>query len=194
MARPSFPLTTERLRLRPFEEGDLDAVYAMESRPEVVRYLYWEPRTRDEARAALDRRVRMTSLDDDAAALRLAVLRRDSGELIGDFSLSLRSRQDRQGEIGFMFHPDHQGHGYAAEAGRAVLALGFETFGLHRIFGSCDARNTASARLMERLGMRLEGTLRETEFVKGSWCDELVYAMLADEWRDRSSAPGAGRQ
>jgi RimJ/RimL family protein N-acetyltransferase len=183
-----YPLTTERLLLRPFTEGDLDAVYDIESRPDVMRYLYWEPRTRDEARAALDRRVKMTSLDGEAAALRLAVIRTDSGELIGDFSLRLRSRDDRQGEIGFMFHPDHQGTGYATEAGRAVLDVGFETFGLHRISGSCDARNAASASLMERLGMRLEGTLRETEYVKGVWCDELIYAILADEWRARVSA------
>jgi len=87
-----------------------------------------------------------------------------------------------------MFHPDQQGRGYAAEAGRAVLELGFETFGLHRVYGSCDARNAASARLMERLGMRLEGTLRETEYVKGAWCDELIYAILADEWRARGSS------
>ena len=188
MARPTYPLTTERLLLRPFTEGDLEAVYAIESRPDVMRYLYWEPRTRDEARAALDRRVKMTSLDGEPSALRLAVVRRDSGELIGDFSLRLRSREDRQGEIGFMFHPDQQGRGYAAEAGRAVLELGFETFGLHRVYGSCDARNAASARLMERLGMRLEGTLRETEYVKGAWCDELIYAILADEWRARGSS------
>ena len=194
VARPTFPLTTERLRLRPFEERDVDAVYAMESRPDVMRYLYWEPRTFDEARAALDRRVKKTSLDGDAGALRLAVVNRASGELIGDYSLALRSRPDRQGEIGFMFHPDHHGHGYAAEAGQAVLELGFETYDLHRIFGSCDARNTASARLMERLGMRLEATLRESEFVKGTWCDELIYAILADEWRQRRSAPVAGGQ
>ncbi|MGZ8514872.1 MAG: GNAT family N-acetyltransferase [Candidatus Limnocylindrales bacterium] len=188
MTRPTFPLTTARLHLRLFDERDLDAVHDIERRPEVDRYLYWESRTRDEARAALDRRVKMTSLDDDAAALRLAVVRRDSGELIGDFSLALRSREYGQGEIGFMFHPDHQGQGYAAEAGRAVLELGFETYGLHRVFGSCDARNTPSARLLERLGMRLEATLRETEFVKGTWCDELIYAILADEWRHRRAA------
>jgi RimJ/RimL family protein N-acetyltransferase len=194
VARPAVPLTTERLSLRLFEERDLVAVHAMESHPDVVRYLSWDPRTRDEARAALDRRVRMTSLDGDPAALRLAVVRRDTAELIGDFSLGLRSRQDRQAEIGFMFHPDQHGHGYATEAGRAVLALGFESYELHRISGSCDARNAASARLMERLGMRLEAHLRETEFVKGVWCDELIYAILADEWRGRSSASDTGAQ
>jgi len=77
VARPTYPLTTERLLLRPFTEGDLEAVYAIESRPDVMRYLYWEPRTRDEARAALDRRVKMTSLDGEPSALRLAVVRRD---------------------------------------------------------------------------------------------------------------------
>jgi RimJ/RimL family protein N-acetyltransferase len=194
MVRLTLPLDTERLHLRPFEVGDLEAVHALDSHPEVVRYLYWEPRSLDEARAALDRRMRMTSLDGDPAAIRLAVVHRDSGVLVGDFSLSLRSRPDRQGEIGFMFLADQQGHGYATEAGRAVLRLGFETFGLHRIFGSCDARNGASARLMARLGLRLEGILRETEFVKGTWCDELLYAILADEWRARSARDGATPQ
>ena len=191
MPRPTYPLTTERLLLRPFVQDDFEAVYAIESRPDVMRYLYWEPRTRVEVRTSLDRRVTMTAIDDRSDALRLAVLLKDSGELIGDFSLRLRSREHRQGEIGFMFHPDHHGQGYASEAGAAMLRLGFETIGLHRIAGSCDARNGASARLMERLGMRLEATLRETEYVKGVWCDELIYGMLADEWRDRAAASGS---
>ena len=194
MTRLSSPLETERLRLRPFTDRDLDAVFEMERDPEVARYLYWEPRTRDEARAALDRRVRMTSFDGEPAALRLAVVERDSGLVVGDISLSLRSREHRQGEIGFMFHPEHQGRGYATEAGRAVLALGFETFDLHRVFGSCDARNVASARLMERLGMRLEGTHRGVEFVKGTWCDERIYAILAEDWRSRAADGATGPQ
>lgn len=185
MPSPTDPIATERLLLRPFTQDDFEAVYAIESRADVMRYLYWEPRTRDEARASLDRRVKMMAIDDESDALRLAILLKESGALIGDFSLRLRSREHRQGEIGFMLHPDHQGRGYATEAGSAVLGLGFVTYGLHRIAGSCDARNAASAHLMERLGMRLEAILRETDYVKGVWCDELVYAMLADEWRDR---------
>jgi RimJ/RimL family protein N-acetyltransferase len=192
VAGPTYPLETERLLLRPFNVDDLDAVHGLESRPDVMRYLYWEPRTRDELRVSLEGRLKMTAIDEEGGALRLAVLLKDSRELIGDMSLSLRSREHRQGEIGFMFHPTHQGHGYATEAGAAVLRVGFETLGLHRIAGSCDARNVASARLMERLGMRLEATLRETEYVKGVWCDELIYAMLADEWQDRASASVAG--
>jgi RimJ/RimL family protein N-acetyltransferase len=193
VAPPRFPLKTRRLLLRPFRPGDFEAIYAIDRRADVMRYLYWEPRTRDEAHAALDRRLAMTGIDDRSDALRLAVLLAGTDTLIGDFSLGLRNREHHQGEIGFMFHPDHHGQGYATEAGRTVLELGFGSFGLHRIAGSCDARNVASARLMERLGMRLEGSLRETEFVKGVWCDELIYGILADEWLGGAGRDAAGR-
>ncbi len=111
MPSPTDPIATERLLLRPFTQDDFEAVYAIESRADVMRYLYWEPRTRDEARASLDRRVKMMAIDDESDALRLAILLKESGALIGDFSLRLRSREHRQGEIGFMLHPDHQGRG-----------------------------------------------------------------------------------
>jgi RimJ/RimL family protein N-acetyltransferase len=116
----------------------------------------------------------------------LAVERRDSGALIGDVNLRWLSAEHQQGEIGFVLHPDHHGQGFAREAATEMLRLGFEGLGLHRIIGRCDARNVASARLMERLGMRREAYLRENERVKGEWCDEYVYAMLALEWRARA--------
>jgi RimJ/RimL family protein N-acetyltransferase len=184
MLRPSFPLHTERLLLRPFQEDDLEALYAMQSRADVTRYLYWGPRSADEAQNMLERLMRMTAIDDDSSALRLAALlpSSDPGMLIGDFSLQRVSREHNQGEIGFIVHPDHHGQGYATEAATLLLRLGFEELALHRIVGRCDARNAASARLMERLGMRREAHLRENEFVKGEWCDELIYAMLVGEW------------
>jgi RimJ/RimL family protein N-acetyltransferase len=110
---------------------------------------------------------------------------KDVGILIGDFTLAWRSREHQLGEIGFELHPDHQGKGYATEATAVLLRLGFEELGLHRIIGRCDGRNLASARLMERLGMRREAHLRENELIKGEWTDELVYAMLASEWVGR---------
>jgi RimJ/RimL family protein N-acetyltransferase len=182
MLRPSFPLHTQRLLLRPFSEGDLEPLFAMQSREDVTRYLYWGPRSQDEARHMLERLMRMTAIDDDSSALRLAALIPDSQTLIGDFSLQRVSREHNQGEIGFILHPDHHGQGYATEAATLLLRLGFDELGLHRIVGRCDARNAGSARLMERLGMRREAHLRENEFVKGEWCDEFIYAMLASEW------------
>lgn len=198
--RPSYPLLTERLLLRPFHDADLDALCVMDGDPNVTRYLYWGPRSRAEVRASLARRRRMTTIEREGDAIRLAAVLRDGGTLVGDVSLHYRSREHGQAEVGFVLHPDHQGRGYATEATTVLLGLGFDELGLHRIVGRCDARNTASARLMERLGMRREAHLRENEFIKGEWCDELVYALLAAEWQARPRPPtahgtaaGAGR-
>jgi RimJ/RimL family protein N-acetyltransferase len=92
------------------------------------------------------------------------------------------SREHRQGEVGFVITPAHQGHGYAAEAATALLALAFHDLGLHRVIGRCDPRNTASARVMERMGMRREAHFVQNEIFKGEWSDEYVYAMLATEF------------
>ena len=85
------------------------------------------------------------------------------------------------GEIGYVFHPDASGHGYAGEACAALLALAFRELGLHRVTARLDSRNDASARLCVRLGMRQEAHLVRSEMFKGAWSDELVFAILAEE-------------
>jgi RimJ/RimL family protein N-acetyltransferase len=182
MLHPTYPIETERLLLRPYIDADFDALYAMRSRPDVLRYLYEEVQTHEEVATALERRKRRGTLSEEGAGLVLAVERRGVSGVIGDVSLFWASRAHRQGEIGYIFHPDHHGKGYATEATRVMLRLGFEDLGLHRIAARCDARNEASRRLMERLGMRREAHLRENELVKGEWTDELIYALLAHEW------------
>lgn len=191
MGVPNYPLVTERLQLRPFLPADLDALHAMQRREDVTRYLYWGPRSRTETRRLLDRVIPLMTIDDSSDAVRLAAVLTETGQVIGDFSLQRVSAEHRQGEIGFVLDPRHQGRGYATEAGREMLRLGFEAIGFHRVVGRCDARNTPSARLMERLGMRREAHFRQNEFVKGEWCDELVFALLSSEWGLRS--PPAGR-
>lgn len=187
MLRPAYPLMTERLLLRPFTDDDLDALYDLHSRPDVTRYLYWDPISRDDARRMLKRRMKATAIGKEGDAVQVAVVLPDSGRVIGHVNLQWLSREHRTGEIGFVMHPDHSGRGYAREAALVLLRLGFDELGLHRIIGRCDARNTPSARLMERLGMRREAHLRENEFVKGEWTDELIYAMLASEWQSRAA-------
>jgi RimJ/RimL family protein N-acetyltransferase len=182
MLRPRYPLPTERLLLRPFRDDDLDALCVIEGDPATARYLYSAPRSRAEVRVSLARRKRMTAIEKQGDAIRLGVELRDGGALVGDVSLHYRSREHGQAEIGFVLHPEHHGHGYATEAVTVLLDLGFGSLGLHRIIGRCDPRNVASTRLMERLGMRREAYHRESEFIKGEWCDELVYAILAAEW------------
>jgi len=186
MLRPDFPIITPRLTLRAFTSADLDELNSFQSRADVARYLYWGPRSRAESAAALAKRVHSSSLSKEGQLLAVAVELTETGQLIGDLNLEYLSSERRQGEIGFVFHPDHHGKGFAAEAATELLRLGFEDLGLHRSIGRCDGRNTASATLMERLGMRKEAHLRENEVVKGEWTDELVFAMLEDEWKARA--------
>ena len=183
--RPDYPLETARLTLRPFGDGDLDGLFDIQSRPQVARYLYWEARDRDQVRAALEQKRRQSALEREGDRLSLAVVWRRTGALVGEVSLEWLSREHRQGEVGFVFHPAHQGRGFATEAAEAVLRLDFAELGLHRIIGRCDARNLPSARLMERLGMRREAHLIHDEIFKGEWGEQLVYAMLDHEWKAR---------
>jgi RimJ/RimL family protein N-acetyltransferase len=179
---PDWPIQTERLVLRPFEEGDLDALYAMHSSESVARYLYNEPRTREETRGLLERKIAGASVGGRGEWLCAAAVLAETGEVVGDVSVLWVSELHRQGELGYILHPAHQGHGYAAEAARPLLAFAFEQLDLHRVIARLEARNIASARVLEKLGMRREAHLVENEWVKGEWQSEMVYAMLAREW------------
>lgn len=179
---PDYPLETERLRLRPFRRGDVDAVLEYRSREDVARYLFDPPLSREECAVAIQQRTTQFSLVGEGDRIILAVERREDNALVGEVSLIWRSQEGRQGELGWIFHPDHQGKGYATEATRCMLELGFGGADLHRLFARCDARNTSSWRLMERLGMRREAHFREHGVFKGGWDEEFYYAMLRREW------------
>ena len=172
------PPRTERLVLRPFEPGDLAAMVEIYSEPATMRYLYGEVHDEAAARARLERK--MTARPDDVA---FAAVLATTGELVADVNIVRTSREHDQGEIGYTVHPAYAGRGYATEAARALLRLCFEHLRFHRVVGRLDARNAASARVLEKIGMREEAHLVENEWVKGEWTSEIVYAMLDREWR-----------
>jgi RimJ/RimL family protein N-acetyltransferase len=186
------PLRTERLDLRAYQPEHLDDLRAMHGREEVTRYLYWDVMTEDELREALDKKIRRVALDKEGDAFNPAAVLRETGEPVGEGVLFYKSAEHRTAEVGFMLKPGFQGRGFATELAAELLRVGFEVMGFHRIIGRCDARNTGSWKVMERLGMRREAHLLQNEWVKGEWCDELDYALLADEWRaqraDRAAA------
>jgi RimJ/RimL family protein N-acetyltransferase len=103
----------------------------------------------------------------------------------GDVILTYLSAAHHQAEIGYVFHPDVHGRGLAIEATAVMVELAFGSLGVHRVGAHLDARNTASARLLERLGIRREAHLVQNEWVKGEWTDDVVYAVLVDEWAAR---------
>lgn len=188
--QPTFPIRTARLTLRPFTLDDLDDVYAYQCRPDVVRWMRGAgPRTREQSRASVTAMTGEDALRAEGDCLTLAVAA-DAG-VIGSVELVWRSQVDRTAELGYVFHPDHGGRGLATEAAAALLDWGFGEFGLHRVYGRCHGRNEASARLMARLGMRQEARHVESYLFGGEWADQLVFAVLAREWRSRAT-PAAG--
>jgi RimJ/RimL family protein N-acetyltransferase len=179
---PDYPMPTARLLLRPFRRGDVDAVYSYRSRADVSEYLFDRPMNHEDCAEAVRLRAGQIAFSTEGDKVVLAVERREDARLIGEVSLIWRSVPDLQGEVGYIFHPDAHGQGFAAEATQALLAFGFEVMGLHRIYARCDARNSASERVMQRLGMHKEAHFREHMQVKGRWDEELIYAMREAEW------------
>jgi len=179
---PDYPIVTERLLLRPFRRGDVDAVYSYRSREDVAQFLFDPPMNQEPFRTESTKVGRRYVKLNEGDKVVLATVLRGDVRLIGEVSLIWRSVADLQGEVGYILHPDAQGHGYASEAARALLAFGFEVMGLHRIYARCDARNVASARVMQRLGMRQEAHFREHAQFKGRWDEELIWAILEHEW------------
>jgi len=179
---------SSRLLLRPLSVADVDALVAYRSIPEVCRYVPFDPMDASAVMARIEGSWALQTLQQEGDALILGAERADSGELIGDLMLRWLSAEHSCGEIGYVFSPAHGGRGYAAEAAHALLHLAFGELGLHRVIARLDARNTASARLAARLGMRQEAHLLENEWFKGEWTDELSFGLLASEWPSKRLA------
>ena len=168
---------TERLVIRRIRAEDAEACQVWMGDPEVARYEYWDPYALDDLRAELAELAGVPPGTIGAWNLH-GVVHKETGAIIGCVLIRMNDEIHRQAEIGFHFHKGHWGRGFATEAARGLLAYGFDVFHAHRIYGVADARNAASIRVMEKLGMRREALMRENTFVKGEWCDEVVYAIL----------------
>jgi RimJ/RimL family protein N-acetyltransferase len=178
-------LDAVRLRLRPLTEADTDALLAYRADAEVCRYLPFPPMDAAEIARRLREQWHQVTLDAEGQNVTLGAELRDTGELIGDVILMFKSAEHGNGEIGWVFHPKVAGLGYATEAASAMLDWGFGPVGLRRVVARLDARNDASARLCERLGMRREAHLVENEYFKGELTSELDYGILSREWAVR---------
>jgi RimJ/RimL family protein N-acetyltransferase len=173
-------ISTERLVLRRFRPDDAEVLAAYRSAPEVAVYQSWDaPYSLERARYAIE-----TMAEADPAApgwFQYAVELKADRTHIGDVGVNLDDNR-MQAEIGYTIVPHQQGHGYATEAVRAVLERLFTVQGLHKVSAECDARNVASARLLERLGFTREGVLRRHTWVKGEWTDDLLYGLLEEDF------------
>jgi RimJ/RimL family protein N-acetyltransferase len=175
-------LTSQRLLLRRFRPEDLDAFVAYRSDPTIARYQSWEaPYPPSQARQLLEE-LQASHPDTPGEWFQFAVALRRTDRLIGDCAAHVRADDPRQAEIGFTLAPEHHGYGYATEAVRRLLDYLLIERGKHRASASCDDRNTRSAAVLERVGMRREGHLLESTWSKGQWANDLLYAALRRDW------------
>jgi RimJ/RimL family protein N-acetyltransferase len=174
-------LHTDRLLLREFVTADWPAMLAYQRDPRYLRYYEWTDRTPGDAQ-----RFVQLFLDQQEEQPRhkfqLAVVLKSNGQLIGNCGIRQASAGAHEADIGYELSPDQWGHGYATEAARAIVQFGFAELKVHRIWAWCIADNVASTRVLEKIGLKLEGRLRDKEYFKGRWWDTLLYALLKDEW------------
>ncbi|MEI6700522.1 MAG: GNAT family protein [Actinomycetota bacterium] len=178
MAEFVLPIHTERLVIRLLTPEDFWRHAQLMGNPAVVQFLYEEPLTEAEAYEHLQRRFG-AGLPAEGEWRNYAV--DVDGQLVGEVGFSLVSSQHSNAEVGYMFDPASNGNGFATEAVQVMVDLCFDLLNVHRVVGRLDARNRASAAVLERLGFQQEGLFRQNEFVKGEWTDELVYGLLEDE-------------
>ncbi len=176
-------LETDRLTLRGMRVSDAEDMFAYASRPSVTTYLTWDPHgSIGETREYLTyvgQRYRTGDFYD------WAVICKDDGHMVGTCGFTSFNCPSDSAEIGYVLNPTYQGQGFATEAVRRVLAFGFEELNLHRIEAHFIEGNTASRRLMERVGMTLEGYARESMRIKGRYCTIGTCAILRHEYLNR---------
>lgn len=176
-----FQLETSRLFLRPIRLSDSRAVLEYRSDTEANRYQGWIPKNLDDVHDFICRRV-CRRINQSGTWFQLVIIRKDSGELIGDIGLHFLETDDLQVELGCTLSKAHHGKGYAFEAVKEIVNYSFRHLGKHRIVVSIDSRNQPSIRLIERLGFRKKGLVKENSELNSEWTDDLVYAVLKEEW------------
>lgn len=181
MLKAQAMIETLRLHLRSFREEDWQAVHVYATDPEVVRYVPGELSSEEETHAAI--RSWMNGHNDNPPHYDFAVTARPRDFVIGWCCMQISSSDQRIGELMYVLNREFWGKGYASEAARAIVNYGFSELKLHRIFATCRPENVNSWRLLEKLGMQREGLLRDNTWIRGSWYNSYLYAIIDYEWK-----------
>lgn len=174
-------IQSERLLLRPITLDDAETVYRYRSDSITNKYQGWIPKTFEDVHDFVENRV--SSIIDVADTwFQFVIIEKENGKLLGDLGIHFLNSDNMQAEIGCTLDKSEHGNGYATEALKATIHYLFNTLNKHRIVTSIDPENTKSIELVERLGFRKEAHFRKSLLTNGEWVDDLVYAMLKEEW------------
>lgn len=182
MSLPTPALRTSRLLLRPFEDRDTDAMFALHTNRRVLRFWDsppWNERARAERFIAVS-----TQMAQEGTGARLAIEHAADASFIGWCCLVEWNAVYRSATLGYCLNDSAWGQGFATEATSALLKWAFATLDLNRVQAETDTRNAASSRVLEKLGFQREGTLRENCVVDGDVSDSWVYGLLRRDWSE----------
>lgn len=175
---------TNRLTLRPLKLSDAQVLFSYRSDPKITRFQSWEPENVSEVSKFIRQMIKIPP-DKPGTWYQIAICLKDNGNLIGDCGLRFPMDSSLQTEIGITIAPPYQSLGYASETLEAIFNYLFYNLKKHRIFASVDPDNRRSIRLMQKMAMRKEGHFKLSILFKGQWVDDVVYAILAQEWEKR---------
>lgn len=174
-------LRTERLILREFEPEDWRAMHAYQNDPRYLRFYDRDSMSPADSQALVT--VFLAFRDEHPRSkTQLAITVADTGELIGNVGVRRDAAGHPVADVGYELSPEHWGRGYATEAALAMRDWAFTNHDLSRLHAHCIAENTASANVLEKLGMMREGLLRDHVFHKGRFWDVMLYGLLREEW------------
>jgi RimJ/RimL family protein N-acetyltransferase len=166
--------------LREFKNEDWEYVHEYASQEKACLYQPWGPNSEEDTQTFVSTIVE-DAKEKPRTRFALAVVLQESSKVIGTGEISIRNVGNRNGEISYIINPQYWGNGYATEVARQLVQYGFTGLKLHRIYATCDPRNVASSRVLEKIGMKYEGRMRDAMLIRDGWRDSMVYSILENE-------------
>lgn len=175
-------IKTKRLMVRPVSMDDKESLYTYRSDAETNQYLSMVPSSIDDIENFINKTSKIMNVPD--TWYQLVLLEQASNQVIGDVGIHFLGPENNQVEIGYTLDKRYRGHGYMTEALSEIIDYLVHSLNKHRIIASIDPINLDSMRLVERLGFRKEAHFKESLFFHGKWVDDVIYAILAKEWKE----------
>ncbi|MGG3943664.1 GNAT family N-acetyltransferase [Peribacillus psychrosaccharolyticus] len=168
-------MESERILLRPISLNDAEDMYEYTSDEETTRFIYEQHKDLDQTKNLIANYFVKEPIG------KYAVVLKESNKMIGAIEFRVHE-WNKSGELGFTLNRHFGGKGYMTEAGKLILGLAFNVLGLERVFSEHEVKNSASGKVLIRLGMKCEGILRKNQMIKGVLVDSAYYSILKEEY------------
>ncbi|MEK5215829.1 ribosomal-protein-alanine N-acetyltransferase [Psychrobacillus psychrotolerans] len=170
-------MESERLLLRPITLNDAEDMFEYTSDEETTRFIYEHHKDLEQTKNLIANYFVKEPIG------KYAIVLRESNKMVGAIEFRVDD-WNKSGDLGFTLNRHYWGKGYMTEAGKLILSLAFNVMGLERVFSAHEVKNSASGKVLDRLGMKCEGILRKNQMIKGQLVDSVHYSILKEEYLD----------